>query len=413
MLQLLTLVCLSAYGAWCGFRAYSDYVFEDAYITIRYARNLADGAGFAFNPGERVLGTTTPLLTLLLALFGRLGMDLELVADVLAALGLFGVALLGGLVARRLGAPNAGILFALATVFGFSRIYNYWGLETTLVLSLAFAAVLAMLHERPIWAGVLVGLAFLTRYDAALLAIAIFLVMWIHDRRVPWKPAWVSLAVVTPWLVFATLYFGSPLPNTLQAKAGQIGFATYLHKSFWVAVEDMWPFLDYLPIDPALAKRWAMGLTWMVVLGLVFAIRILVQRVPRAWALLMYALGLWVGYSWIGPPLSFRWYLTPFAFTALLLGLAGWSVPMKWLRWPAAVPTLGTLLIVLGAVGFLSAESQLHARSFTEDRIYENRIGGYRQAAEWILKAGMQDATLYTSEPGFLAYLTGNPVIDS
>src|SRR3990170_6336850 len=40
---------------------------DDAYITFRYARNLLAGNGFVFNPGERVLGTTTPLYTLLLA----------------------------------------------------------------------------------------------------------------------------------------------------------------------------------------------------------------------------------------------------------------------------------------------------------------------------------------------------------
>jgi len=36
---------------------------DDAYITFRYARNLADGLGFVYNPGQQVLGTTTPLYT--------------------------------------------------------------------------------------------------------------------------------------------------------------------------------------------------------------------------------------------------------------------------------------------------------------------------------------------------------------
>lgn len=40
---------------------------DDAYITFRYARNLVEDAGFVYNPGEHVLGTTTPLYTLLLA----------------------------------------------------------------------------------------------------------------------------------------------------------------------------------------------------------------------------------------------------------------------------------------------------------------------------------------------------------
>src|SRR5437868_13243574 len=40
---------------------------EDALISLRYAENLAAGRGFVFNPGEHVLGTTTPLFTLILA----------------------------------------------------------------------------------------------------------------------------------------------------------------------------------------------------------------------------------------------------------------------------------------------------------------------------------------------------------
>ena len=42
-------------------------IVDDAYITFRYARNIADGLGFVYNPGQPVLGTTTPLYTMLLA----------------------------------------------------------------------------------------------------------------------------------------------------------------------------------------------------------------------------------------------------------------------------------------------------------------------------------------------------------
>jgi hypothetical protein len=50
---------------------------DDAYITYRYARNLVTGHGFAYNPGEHVLGTTTPLFTLLLALLAKAGVPFE------------------------------------------------------------------------------------------------------------------------------------------------------------------------------------------------------------------------------------------------------------------------------------------------------------------------------------------------
>jgi len=43
---------------------------DDAFITYRYVRNILAGIGFVYNPGEQVLGTTTPLYTLLLTAFG-------------------------------------------------------------------------------------------------------------------------------------------------------------------------------------------------------------------------------------------------------------------------------------------------------------------------------------------------------
>jgi hypothetical protein len=45
---------------------------DDAFITFRYARNLTAGAGFVCNSGERVLGATTPLFTVVLAGLARL-----------------------------------------------------------------------------------------------------------------------------------------------------------------------------------------------------------------------------------------------------------------------------------------------------------------------------------------------------
>src|SRR5260370_7749062 len=47
-------------------------LFDDAYITFRYAANLARGLGLVFNPSEHVLGTTSPLFTVILAGVGRL-----------------------------------------------------------------------------------------------------------------------------------------------------------------------------------------------------------------------------------------------------------------------------------------------------------------------------------------------------
>ena len=49
-------------------------VYDDAYITLRYARNLWEGEGFVYHAGEWVLGTTAPAFGLLQTLFFALGL---------------------------------------------------------------------------------------------------------------------------------------------------------------------------------------------------------------------------------------------------------------------------------------------------------------------------------------------------
>ena len=61
------------------------YQVDDAFIVYRYADRLAHGAGFTFNPGERVEGVTCFLWTIALAPFALAGIDLARAAPVLTA----------------------------------------------------------------------------------------------------------------------------------------------------------------------------------------------------------------------------------------------------------------------------------------------------------------------------------------
>ena len=65
----------------------SRLTLDDAYITFRYARHLAEGYGLgAWNhTGERVEGYSSLLWTLLLAGAARLGVDVRLASKVLGA----------------------------------------------------------------------------------------------------------------------------------------------------------------------------------------------------------------------------------------------------------------------------------------------------------------------------------------
>ena len=61
------------------------HTVDDAYISYRYARNLARGLGLVYNEGERIEGYTNFLWTVLLGAGIKLGLDPESFAKVLGA----------------------------------------------------------------------------------------------------------------------------------------------------------------------------------------------------------------------------------------------------------------------------------------------------------------------------------------
>src|SRR4051794_35113210 len=100
--HLLLFGLLAAAAAWLSH--FSTYQVDDAFIVYRYARNLATGAGFVFNPGEQVEGVTCFLWTVLLAGVHGSGLPLPAVTPLLTLAAGLGTML----VAARASADLAG-----------------------------------------------------------------------------------------------------------------------------------------------------------------------------------------------------------------------------------------------------------------------------------------------------------------
>ena len=93
-------------------------------------------------------------------------------------------------------------------------------METSLVVLWLIATAEAYVaRDRVEQAAVLGALAVLTRPDALLLPGLIALYDIGLRRRIPWEAAALFAAVLAPWLIFATIYFGSPLPLSITAKS--------------------------------------------------------------------------------------------------------------------------------------------------------------------------------------------------
>lgn len=204
-----------------GFILYTHYTAEDAFITFQFSRRIADGLGFVYNPGEPIYGTTTPLFTLLLAGWMKVFSEPRLGAWLLDLAAFAGTMIFTAISLQKLGVSRTRqclviFLFALSSRFWSADV---GGMETPLVLLFMAASWYAIIVGSYRWAGILAGLLLWTRVDLAI---------WVMILAFPaFKKKWqtgftyllITAIVYLPWLFYAALVFGSPIPNTITAKA--------------------------------------------------------------------------------------------------------------------------------------------------------------------------------------------------
>lgn len=196
------------------------YANDDQFITYRYAENIAAGHGFVYNIGERVLGATTPLYTLLLAALKFIvpSASVQTLAAALNVLLLAIASIFFLRLARRFMGEWYAIAATTAFAFSLSRVIPE-GMESALFILLLLSFLDALLCERHYLASALLSLAILTRPDAGLIAVLV-LVYWLQHAGFERTIKLVALCagVAMPWLVFSTAYFGSFIPQSLMAK---------------------------------------------------------------------------------------------------------------------------------------------------------------------------------------------------
>ena len=201
---LLVLSLAAASIAWLVFKRETSITLEDALITYRYAENLASFRGLVFNPGERVLGTTSPLLALALGIMGHLlGIGLiPLLSNVLMALAALGSGLVVYAALRRLAIAPAWC--ALAAAFTLLSPEMLWvvpgGMETPLVLFLMAWSFWGVVAARWTQAGASLALLVLARADGMLWALVMLGLGVSRSSRATAKSLRTMAVVLLPWL---------------------------------------------------------------------------------------------------------------------------------------------------------------------------------------------------------------------
>ncbi len=215
------------------------FYHDDAYITLRYARNCIAGFGLVWNPGEYVQGYTNFLHLIFITLLGWLGIDLvwaSRIVGVTAMAGLLGIVILFRItVKNERGAPVWHIPAILVVTSAPILVWSLGGLEGTLFGFLVAGGCLLFLlatdSPKKYWlytaSGIFFGLSFLARPDSIVfISVSLAWLFWLTLKNkshtfFQFMAYLVGLMiVVVPYVVWQMLYYGDLVPNTFYAKAG-------------------------------------------------------------------------------------------------------------------------------------------------------------------------------------------------
>lgn len=416
LLALLALVVATiVLRLWAG-----PLMIDDAYITFRYAHNLASGTGAIYNPGEFVLGTSTPLFMLVLGLGVRLGVLPEVGAFVLGLVGDVGTTVTWCALGAAVKRFEIGFLTGLCVaVFHPIRLAANSGMETALYGGLVTGSFTLFSLRRSGWALVGASACALTRPEGFLVPLALLTgVFWEREWR---RRLALACLPIAAWGLFSAFYFGSVVPNSVVAKV-----AIYpAYPQFWHNAADMAGELALpLRLLPSLVlslldwQATPLSAAINLLAGLVFLLALLhgmwSQRRTR---IAPYAL--WVILTWLALAVPnrylFPWYtiplMAPAAFFALCGGqtlIAAW--PRIWASRSLRLVGFASILIlcIVWLMAAASAVASVRANLARREEMYKCVGHGLASGAArgWVV-ASPEVGALGRTYPGPILDLTG------
>ena len=394
--SVLVYLGVSAAGGAVGFP------LDDAWIHQTYARNLGTRGEFAFIPGQPSAGSTSLLWTGLLAIGYGLRLEPHVWAYTLGGL-LLGLNawLVYKLVLRWWPtASGAALAAGLLVTVEWHLVWSAGsGMETLLYAAGALAIWVLDWPSQAGLAGLVAGLAVLTRPDGLSLLPFLAARAWLARPR-SWRAAlWASLgfgALFGPYLLFNLSLSGTLWPNTFYAK--QAEYAILREQPLWsrLAWVGGLPFIGVLAVLlPAILAG-----AWLAVRG-----RRWEPAIALGWALTVigtYALRLPVTYQ-------HGRYLMPVIPVLLALGVGGLAQIIRpgssqllarvfSRAWLAAAALLALVFWLRGALAYR-----------TDVQIIQTEMVA---TAQWVAGNTPAEAMIAAHDIGALGYFGGRRVLD-
>jgi arabinofuranosyltransferase len=430
-------------------RSHLYSLYDDAFIYLRYAKNLRAGCGLRFNCDDPpVEGFSGPLHLAILVTAGLFTRKLVLATQVTGAITTgtticCAVAAVGSpAFARERGVQTLALAAGVASVLAFDDfvlLNSVTGMETSLAGLVVSLSLLAALRDRRRWFLAITLVSPLVRPECLLLVLFLPAFEWARSRRVVALSCGATAAIfLVRWLVFRDLF-----PNTYWAKAGGSGAHLWLGASYAVGVFRDFPFIGLAPLALVHPELRRVTTYWLLVSAGWFAFflrsggdtfdysRLAYPIVPALTGLGMLGVGGLV--ARFSSRLGRRWrvlaFAAPLAIAAAVAlraavahnlapqhgfdNVTRWAAVGRYLKANHAGKTVAT--VPIGAIGYYSGLRVIDlvgltapaiakaGRSVPPDRLERMWIGHERHNLEWVLaqKPDLVVTTKYQAAPWF------------
>ena len=367
------------------------FAAEDAYITFRFAENWGHGLGPVYNAGERVMGFSSPLWTGWLALGSAVfGSAFAFARASGIAFDLGALALGTRVLDREHGRFTAwifAIFFAIHPIFAANSVL---GMETSLFLFLLMASPWA-LQARHRAAGVVIGLLALVRPEGIVAAA-------IAALGAPARPRLVALGVAALGYGALAAYFGSPIPQSVLAKAATYGIVGPLGGLQWIEGILPWFVSGTWPMTPEGTNLLPISLvgTPAAIVGAALLWR---NRARHGVAWIVGAAGMTI--------LAFYFALgVPYFFWYGVVPIASWA----WLA-SIGMPMISRNRLLYASLALYLVSNTILLRNLYVGRVKQETLS-FWQAGNALAQASGGRGTVFLEPIGHIGYLSRLRVID-
>src|SRR6202789_1294385 len=209
------------------FWVYTNRTWEDALITLTPAMNFWDGMGLTHHPSEpRVQSFTSPI-SVIVPIIGipfMSGISFTKLISIVASV--FTIYFANKIANRLNFSFFSKILFFSYLAFDQLQVFfGMAGMETQIAVLVMLSSAYFFLMDDFSNLGILSGIALITRPEFFLPVFLFSVYLFFYKRKYFLKYMLCAMIFSLPWYLFAELYFGSIIPNTIKAKTfgGAVG----------------------------------------------------------------------------------------------------------------------------------------------------------------------------------------------